>query len=216
MLKIWGRTTSINVQKVLWCCAELGLKDDRVDAGGKFGVNNTPEYLAMNPNGLVPTIQDDGLTLWESHAIVRYLSHKHGKGTLWPADDKVCADADRWMEWYSTTLWNNLRPVFWNLVRVEPDKRDMKLVEDSRKKMADNLKIVENHSRQPPLPGGNCVHHGRHPHGRRAAPLVPAADRAPRLPQARGVLRAAQAARGLPGALRRAPDLSAAHPRRES
>ena len=82
MLKIWGRTTSINVQKVLWCCAELDLKYDRVDAGGKFGVNNTPEYLAMNPNGLVPTIQDDGLTLWESHAIVRYLSRKHGKGTL--------------------------------------------------------------------------------------------------------------------------------------
>ncbi len=145
MLKIWGRTTSINVQKVLWCCAELNLKYDRVDAGGKFGVNNTPEYLAMNPNGLVPTINDDGLILWESHAIVRHLSRKHGKGTLWPGDEKVLADADRWMEWYSTTLWNNLRPVFWNLVRVEPDKRDMKLVEESRKKTADNLKIVENH-----------------------------------------------------------------------
>ncbi len=144
MLKIWGRTTSINVQKVLWCCAELNLKYERVDAGGKFGVNNTPEYLAMNPNGLVPTINDDGLILWESHAIVRHLSRKHGKGTLWPADEKACADADRWMEWYSTTLWLSLRPVFWNLIRVEPDKRDMKLVEESRKKMADNLKMVEN------------------------------------------------------------------------
>jgi glutathione S-transferase len=143
MLKIWGRTNSINVQKVLWCCAELNLKYDRVDAGGKFGVNNTPEYLAMNPNGLVPTINDDGLILWESHAIVRHLARKHGKGGLWPADEKAQADADRWMEWYDTTLWLNLRPVFWNLVRVEPDKRDMKLVEESRKKMADNLKMVE-------------------------------------------------------------------------
>ena len=129
---------------MLWCCAELNLKFERVDAGGKFGVNNTPEYLAMNPNGLVPTIEDDGLILWESHAIVRHLSRKHGKGILWPNDEKACADADRWMEWYSTTLWGSLRPIFWNLVRVEPDKRDMKLVEESRKKMADQLKMVEN------------------------------------------------------------------------
>ena len=143
MLKIWGRTNSINVQKVLWCCAELNLKYDRVDAGREFGVNNTPEYLAMNPNGLVPTIDDDGLILWESHAIVRYLSRKHGNGSLWPGDARACANADRWMEWYSTTLWQNLRPVFWNLVRTEPAKRDMKLVEDARRKMADNLKMVE-------------------------------------------------------------------------
>jgi glutathione S-transferase len=155
MLKIWGRTNSINVQKVLWCCGELGLKYDRVDAGGKFGVTNTPEYLAMNPNGLVPTIQDDGLILWESHAIVRYLSRKHGRGTLWPGDDKAAANADRWMEWYSTTLWQNLRPVFWNLVRVEPDKRDMKLVEDGRRKMADNLKMVELNLADGPHIAGN-------------------------------------------------------------
>ena len=165
MLKIWGRTTSINVQKVLWCCAELGLKFDRVDAGGKFGVNNTPEYLAMNPNGLVPTIQDDGFTLWESHAIVRYLSRKHGKGTLSPNDDRTCADADRWMEWYSTTLWNNLRPVFWNLVRVEPDKRDLESVEASRKKMADNLRIVEHNLAGRPYVAGNAFSMGDIPMG---------------------------------------------------
>jgi len=165
MLKIWGRTTSINVQKVLWCCAELGLKFDRVDAGGKFGVNNTPEYLAMNPNGLVPTISDDGFILWESHAILRYLSQKHGKGTLWPNDDKVCADADRWMEWYSTTLWNNLRPVFWNLVRVEPDKRDLESVEASRKKMADNLRIVEHNLAGRPYVAGNAFSMGDIPMG---------------------------------------------------
>ena len=144
MLKIWGRKNSINVQKVLWCCGELNLPFERVDAGMEHGVNSTPQYKAMNPNGLVPTIDDDGFILWESHAIVRHLARKHGKGTLWPADEKVCADADRWMEWYDTTLWNNLRPVFWNLVRVEPDKRDMKLVEESRKKTASDLKIVEN------------------------------------------------------------------------
>ena len=99
MLKIWGRRNSINVQKVLWCCGELGLPFDRVDAGLQFGVNNTPEYKALNPNGLVPTIDDDGYVRWESHAIVRYLARKHGTGTLLPQDARAAADADRWMEW---------------------------------------------------------------------------------------------------------------------
>ena len=143
MLKIWGRTNSINVQKVLWCCGELKLAYDRVDAGMQFGVNKTPEYLAMNPNGLVPTIDDDGFILWESHAIVRYLARKHGAGGLWPADQKAAADADRWMEWYSTTVWSNLRPIFWNLVRTAPEKRDMALVETSRKALAANLRIAD-------------------------------------------------------------------------
>lgn len=143
MLKIWGRTNSINVQKVLWCCGELGLEHRRIDAGMHFGVNNTPEYKAMNPNGLVPTIDDDGFILWESHAIVRYLARKHGAGKLWPADAHIAADADRWMEWYSTTLWVNLRPIFWNLVRVSPDKRNMTEVEENRPKLAANLSIVD-------------------------------------------------------------------------
>ncbi len=165
MLKIWGRTNSINVQKVLWTCAELNLKYDRVDAGMQFGVNNTPEYLAMNPNGLVPTIEDDGFNLWESHAIVRYLARKHGAGTLWPSDPKVCADADRWMEWYSTTLWGNLRPVFWNLVRVAPEKRDMALVEESRKKLAGNFDIVNKHLAGRPYLAGSSLTMGDIPMG---------------------------------------------------
>jgi glutathione S-transferase len=154
MLKIWGRTTSINVQKVLWCCAELNLKYDRVDAGGKFGGINTPEYLAMNPNGLVPTINDDGLILWESHAIVRHLSRKHGKGTLWPGDEKVLADADRWMEWYSTTLWNHMKPIFWNLVRTPPEKRNMAEVEDNRRKLAGYLAMADTHLAKNPYLAG--------------------------------------------------------------
>ncbi|HYC49219.1 MAG TPA: glutathione S-transferase N-terminal domain-containing protein [Burkholderiales bacterium] len=143
MLKIWGRRNSINVQKVLWCCGELGLAFERVDAGLQFGVNNTPEYRAMNPNGLVPTIDDDGFILWESHAIVRYLARKHGVGKLWPADARSAADADRWMEWYSTTLWLNVRPIFHTLVRTPPEKRNMQLVEDHRKLLAANWEIVE-------------------------------------------------------------------------
>lgn len=145
MLKIWGRTNSINVQKVLWTCAELGLPYERIDAGMQFGINNTPEYKALNPNGLVPLINDDGFVLWESHAIVRYLARKHGLGTLCPADAQTAADADRWMEWYSTTLWNHMKPVFWNLIRTPPEKRNMAEVEDNRKKLAAYLEMANAH-----------------------------------------------------------------------
>ena len=145
MLKIWGRTNSINVQKVLWTCAELDVPFERIDAGMQFGVNNTPEYKAMNPNGLVPVIDDDGFVLWESHAIVRYLARKHGLGTLCPADPQGAADADRWMEWYSTTLWNFMRPIFWNLIRTPPDKRNMAEVEDARGKLAVYLAMADAH-----------------------------------------------------------------------
>src|SRR5262249_46919056 len=103
----------------------------------------TPEYMTMNPNARVPTIDDDGFILWESHAIVRYLSRKHGAGSLWPSDARICADADRWMDWYATTLWENVRPIFWTLVRTPPEQRDMKQVEASRQKLAADLQIVE-------------------------------------------------------------------------
>jgi glutathione S-transferase len=101
-LTIWGRANSINVQKVLWCCAELNLPYQRIDAGGKFGVSDTPEYLVRNPNGLVPTIEDEELVLWESNVIVRYLSTKHGMGTLSPAALALRFDVERWMDWEAT------------------------------------------------------------------------------------------------------------------
>lgn len=155
MLKIWGRKNSINVQKVLWACGELNMPFERVDAGMAFGVNNTAEYKAMNPNGLVPTIMHDGFILWESHAIVRYLARLGAPGLLWPRLPRTAADADRWMEWYSTTLWLNLKPVFWNLVRTPPEKRDMPLVETSRKALADNLAVVDKVLAKVPYLAGN-------------------------------------------------------------
>ncbi len=145
MLTIWGRVNSINVQKVLWCCGEVDLPFERIDAGLQFGVNNTPEYRAKNPNALVPLIDDAGFVLWESQAIVRYLARKYGLGSLCPADEQACADADRWMDWNATTVWPNLRPVFWNLVRTEPAKRDMPLVEVSRKGLAASMIVLDAH-----------------------------------------------------------------------
>jgi len=142
MLKIWGRTNSVNVKKALWAAEELGLKYQRIDAGMQFGVTKTPEYLSMNPNSLVPTIEDDGFVLWESHTIVRYLAAKHGMGTLCPADLKARADAERWMDW-AFTFQNAMRAVFWGLIRTAPEKRDHKAIEEGRTQSAKLLEVLE-------------------------------------------------------------------------
>ena len=142
MLKIWGRTNSVNVKKALWAAEELGLKYQRIDAGMQFGVTKTPEYLSMNPNSLVPTIEDDGFVLWESHTIVRYLAAKHGMGTLCPADLKARADAERWMDW-AFTFQNAMRAVFWGLIRTAPEKRDHKAIEEGRSQSAKLLEVLE-------------------------------------------------------------------------
>jgi len=134
MLRILGRLSSINVQKVVWCCDELGLEYERVDVGGKYGGNDTPEYLAKNPTGLVPTIEEDGFVLPESNAIVRYLAAKHSRGNLWPEDLRERAQVDRWMEWLSTSFVPAQRDAFWELIRVSADKRDAAKVEASRVK----------------------------------------------------------------------------------
>lgn len=145
MLVIWGRSNSINVQKALWCCEEMALPYDRIDAGGSFGVVNTPEYRRINPNGLVPTIDDDGFVLWESNAILRYLTAKHAAGSLWPDDLRIRAEADRWMDWKITTFWPIFRILFLGLVRTAPEKRDAKAMEESRVKTAEVLGIVDAH-----------------------------------------------------------------------
>jgi glutathione S-transferase len=143
MLVIWGRNNSVNVQKVLWCCEEMGLGYERIDAGGAFGVVNTPQYRGLNPNGLVPTIDDDGFVLWESHTIVRYLAAKHAPGILWPEDLRIRAEADRWMDWKHTTFWPAIRTLFMGLVRTAPEQRDARALEESRVKTAEVLGVVE-------------------------------------------------------------------------
>lgn len=139
MLKIWGRANSSNVKKVTWLCEEIGLPYARIDAGLAFGVVNTPEYRRLNPNGLVPTIDDDGFILWESNAIVRYLAAKHAAGTLWPADPQVRADADRWMDWCTSMLAPTFIPVFLNLVRTPPEQRNLQAIENGSTKTAEVL-----------------------------------------------------------------------------
>lgn len=104
MLTVWGRRNSFNVQKVLWLVGELDLPHSHIPAGGSFGLNDTPEFLAMNPHGRVPVIDDDGTVVWESHAILRYLAARFGGEALWPADPRARAPVDAWMEWCATAL----------------------------------------------------------------------------------------------------------------
>ena len=143
MIRIWGRVNSVNVKKALWTAEELGLKYERINAGMEHGVNKTPEYLRINPTGLVPTIDDDGFTLWESHTIVRYLAAKHGTGTLWPTEAKARADVDRWMDWAHSFSREFQRPVFWPLVRTPPEKRDQKAIAEAVKKCGEMLGMMD-------------------------------------------------------------------------
>ena len=131
MLKIWGRLSSINVQKVVWCANELGLDYDRIDAGMRFGIVDTPQYRRLNPNRQVPVIEDDGFVLWESNAIVRYLGAKHGSGTLVPESLTERADADRWMDWQTTTFARAMGEAFLQWVRTPGETRDHAAIERS-------------------------------------------------------------------------------------
>jgi glutathione S-transferase len=125
-LKIWGRANSVNVQKVLWCLSELDLAYQRIDAGMAFGRNRDPDYLAMNPNGRVPTLVDGDFVLWESNSIMRYLVRAHAPGSsLYPDAPKQRAGVDRWLDWTLSTVQPVDRPVFWALVRTPLEQRDM-------------------------------------------------------------------------------------------
>ena len=143
MLKLWGRNNSVNVQKAIWCLEELKLPYERIDAGMQYGVVNEPQYRRMNPNGLVPVIEDGGTVLWESNAIVRYLSAKHGAGTLWPNDPRQRADSDRWMDWATSTVAPALTPVFWGLIRTPPEKRNMATIEANAEKVAQAFQVLD-------------------------------------------------------------------------
>ena len=145
LLKIWGRKNSINVQKVMWTVAEIGLAAERIDAGMSFGLVNEPWYQNLNPNARVPTIDDDGVILWESNVIVRYLAAKHATGTLMPADMVARAKADMWMDWQQNTVMPGLGPVFLGLIRTAADKRDMAAINSGVESAAATFRILDAH-----------------------------------------------------------------------
>jgi glutathione S-transferase len=125
MLGLWGRRSSFNVQKVMWLIGELGLAHEHIDAGGRFGGLDTPDFLAMNPHGRIPVIRDGDVIVWESHAILRYLAARHGAGRFWSDDPVVRAQVDGWMDWSHTALQPDfLVGVFWGFYRMPEDKRN--------------------------------------------------------------------------------------------
>lgn len=156
MLRIWGRLSSINVRKVVLAARWLGIACERTDAGHEFGIVKTPEYLARNPNGLVPLIEDDGFTLWESNVIVRYLCAKHSPGQLYPLELAPRFDAERWMDWQQTTFNPAGRGAFVQLMRTTPEKRNDEVVTKSVAATEPLLDVLDTHLARQAFMAGNA------------------------------------------------------------
>jgi len=131
MIKVLGRANSVNVQKVMWCAAEIDLDIERVDIGGAFGGNDSEEFRLLNPNGIVPVLVDGDFVLWESNAIVRYLCAKYGKADWSLNSVDMQGQADQWMDWYLTKLHPPMTTLFWQLIRTDSDVRDHAKIADA-------------------------------------------------------------------------------------
>ena len=170
MIKIWGRNTSSNVQKVMWAIGEMKLPHQRIDVGGAFGKNNEAPYLAMNPNGLVPTLEEeDGFTLWESNSIVRYLAAKNAAKnadrTLEPADLRTRARAQKWMDWQLSVMGPAITPVFWGLIRTPPEKRDANAIAAGKAKTVAAAKMLDEQLGKTAYLAGDAFSYGDIPVG---------------------------------------------------
>jgi glutathione S-transferase len=148
MIRVWGRRSSVNVQKVLWTLAELNIPFTRETVGGSFGGNRDPDFLRMNPNGLIPVILDGDVTMYESNAIVRYLSAKYRAGEMRPADHRSLAWAEQWMDWQQLTFAPPVSTMFWNNVRLPALKRNAAAVAEAEKAAIAALHIADNHLAQ--------------------------------------------------------------------
>jgi glutathione S-transferase len=145
MITVWGRKNSINVQKVMWLVAELGLPHERIDAGGSFGLTTEPAYLALNPNSTVPTIRDGDFVVWESNTVLRYLAATYAAGELWPAGARRRSEAERWMDWQLSVLAPAITPLFWQIIRTPEGKRDASVIDASARKCNAAFSILEAH-----------------------------------------------------------------------
>lgn len=143
MLKIWGRTNSINVQKAMWTIGELGLAHEHTTVGGAHGGLDTAEYGAMNPNRRVPVMLDGDLAIWESNVIVRYLCAKHSAGALWANDPGERSRADRWMDWQAASTIADMITIFWGLIRLQEAERNMDAINAAVGRVNDQMGILE-------------------------------------------------------------------------
>ncbi|MEO8531581.1 MAG: glutathione S-transferase family protein [Deltaproteobacteria bacterium] len=154
MITIYGRATSANVQLVMWTIAELGLEHHRYDFGGAFGKTDTPEFAVMNPNRLVPVMQDGDLTMFESAAIMRYLCARYASDSFWPKDAEQRGRLDQWAEWGKISFATGLTPLFMNLVRTAPSKRNSAAIAKAEADAARLAEVLENHIGKRPWMAG--------------------------------------------------------------
>lgn len=184
MIKMWGRNTSSNVQKAMWAVGEMGLECNRIDVGGAFGKNKEPEYLAMNPNGLVPVLEEqDGFLLWESNSIVRYLAAKHDtNGVIQPKDPKQRAVANQWMDWQLSVVGPAIFGLFWGMVRTEPAKRDMAAIKTSEEKTGACMQMMDKQLAKTQYMAGDSFSYGDIPVGIMAYRYMKLATNRPAMP----------------------------------
>jgi glutathione S-transferase len=154
MITVWGRANSTNVIKVLWLCEELSLRFDRKDVGGPFGGLQTPEFLALNPNGVIPVIEDGGAVVWESHSILRYLSQRYGSDALYPLEPMVRSHVERWLDWHISTLAPALNPVFVALYRTPPERRDQAAIDVMIERLSAAMLRLDSHLAAQPFIAG--------------------------------------------------------------
>lgn len=154
-MKLWGRLSSINVRKVALTVGLLGIDCERIDAGREFGIVATPDYLAKNPNAMVPLLEDGDFALWESNVIVRYLCARYSAGQMYPQDLRARFDAERWMDWQQATLNPAGREAFIQLVRVAAEKRQQKLIDDSVTATEPLLDMLDRHLEARPFMAGD-------------------------------------------------------------
>jgi glutathione S-transferase len=145
MLQLWGRLSSINVRKAEWAARETGVAFERIDAGGRFGVVDSAEFGALNPNRQVPVLQDGETTLWESNVIVRYLCARYAPGRLYPLEPQARFDAERWMDWQQTTLNPAGRGAFMQLIRTPAEQRAPAVIDASRAATEPLLALLDGH-----------------------------------------------------------------------
>jgi glutathione S-transferase len=144
MLKVWGRRSSFNTQKVLWLVGELDLPHAHIPAGGSFGRLNEPGFRALNPHGWVPVIEDGDLAVWESHAVLRYLAALYGQDRFWSDDAGARSFVDRWMDWSQTILQPDfLMGVFWGFYRTPEAQRDWPAINRSLARCADHFRLLD-------------------------------------------------------------------------
>jgi glutathione S-transferase len=143
MLKVWGRRSSANVQKVMWLIGELEVPHEHVPAGGPYGVVNEPRFRALNPNGLVPVVEDDGLTMWESNAILRYLAGNYGQGKFWSDSPRERAPIDQWTDWAGTTFQPDLIGLFVNYWRTPESQRNPNAIRNFQQRSEKSLRLLD-------------------------------------------------------------------------